>query len=520
MKKRLPQVKIIGGNFKGFKIQFIPNKLIRPTSNKTRETLFNWLMHDIQKAQCLDMFAGTGAIGLEALSRGAEFVFFVEKNKDLCECIQKNLNILSLEKKAIVINEDSLKKDFKKENKFSRTEYEKFLIKNNMDYYLTFLNDTVFSNSTPFGNYSPPPLPLMIVTSGFEIFSRSGDSLSLVYSETGGYNEAGDPKSINQNIILESASDYWTLNTSKDIITDIFEGLQLTIVQDVESAVIKSQGWYEVFSPDKEIIILPFPYIDHRESKIVPWDFEITFLSSDNLYIENKVLESNFIYDHNGLTPNALLLNSTFDFNVMNMSFNHNANLVVHDQDNNGEYDKLKDLVLVGSVNNDGKWLGTSFVIDFRGILENTYPDPGDIYSIEFKRPFWSTDTLHFQTFSFQDSINVKAENNSLDDIRVVPNPYVGTNVFEEAILNSDLNQRRKLMFTHLPARCKIKIYTISGVLVDEINVFNSTNKGIAYWDLLTNEGLEVSAGMYVYHVESFTEGSIGSKVGKFGVIK
>ena len=119
MKKRLPQVKIIGGNFKGFKIQFIPNKLIRPTSNKTRETLFNWLMHDIQKAQCLDMFAGTGAIGLEALSRGAEFVFFVEKNKNLCEYIQKNLNILSLEKKAKVINADSLKKDFKKEIKKS-----------------------------------------------------------------------------------------------------------------------------------------------------------------------------------------------------------------------------------------------------------------------------------------------------------------------------------------------------------------------------------------------------------------
>jgi len=119
MKKRLPQVKIIGGNFKGFKIQFIPNKLIRPTSNKTRETLFNWLMHDIQKAQCLDMFAGTGAIGLEALSRGAEFVFFVEKNKNLCESIQKNLNILSLEKKAKVINADSLKKDFKKEIKKS-----------------------------------------------------------------------------------------------------------------------------------------------------------------------------------------------------------------------------------------------------------------------------------------------------------------------------------------------------------------------------------------------------------------
>jgi|TARA_B110000263_G_scaffold104545_1_gene91286 hypothetical protein len=398
----------------------------------------------------------------------------------------------------------------------------KNLIKDKI-YQLIFKNDTLFSNNNAH-------LPLMIVTNGFEVFSKIADtdSLELVYSETGGYDDVGNPNSINQNITFESIiingnqREFWSLDTSKDVITDIFDGIQLTIHQDVKSAFSKTQGWYEVFSPDKEVIILPFPSIDHRESKLVPWDCDIIFMNEDSLYIETNVVSYDNIYNHDDvkLEEETVLINNTYDFKVYNRSLGQSANLVVQDMNGNGEYEKLSDLVLVGSVDSEGIWIGTSFVIDFRGILDSSYPDPGDIYSVEFKRPFWSTDTLNFQTFSFQDSINVQAENNSLDDIRVVPNPYVGTNIFEEAILNSDFNQRRKLMFTHLPARCKIKIYTISGVLVDEINVFNASSNGIAYWDLLTNEGLEIAAGMYVYHVESFAEASKGYKVGKFGVIK
>ena len=78
--KRAPYIKIVGGDFKGLKIFFKPSKLTRPTSNKSRETLFNWLMHDIKGSTCLDMFAGTGALGIEALSRGASFVCFIENH--------------------------------------------------------------------------------------------------------------------------------------------------------------------------------------------------------------------------------------------------------------------------------------------------------------------------------------------------------------------------------------------------------------------------------------------------------
>ena len=73
-------------------------------------------------------------------------------------------------------------------------------------------------------------------------------------------------------------------------------------------------------------------------------------------------------------------------------------------------------------------------------------------------------------------------------------------------------------MFTHLPARCEIKIFTISGVLVNTIDVNNSYDDGKAYWDLLSNEGLEVAAGMYIYHVQS----KINEKfsLGKFAIVK
>ena len=83
MSKRQATTKIIAGTFKGTKIPFKPSKLLRPTENKTKETLFNWLLNDLNKKICLDMFAGTGSLGIEAISRGAEFVLFVEKDKRL-----------------------------------------------------------------------------------------------------------------------------------------------------------------------------------------------------------------------------------------------------------------------------------------------------------------------------------------------------------------------------------------------------------------------------------------------------
>lgn len=74
-------IRIIGGQYRGKKIPFPDIDGLRPTPDRVRETLFNWLMNDIRNARCLDAFAGSGALGLEAFSRGALEVCCVEKNR-------------------------------------------------------------------------------------------------------------------------------------------------------------------------------------------------------------------------------------------------------------------------------------------------------------------------------------------------------------------------------------------------------------------------------------------------------
>ena len=73
-------IRIIGGQFRGKKLTFPAVDGLRPTPDRVRETLFNWLMHDIRDANCLDAFAGSGALGFEAFSRGAAKVTFLEKD--------------------------------------------------------------------------------------------------------------------------------------------------------------------------------------------------------------------------------------------------------------------------------------------------------------------------------------------------------------------------------------------------------------------------------------------------------
>ena len=71
-------VRIIGGTWRGRRVHFPDSPGLRPTPDRVRETLFNWLQHSIAGTRCLDLFAGSGALGLEALSRGAREVLFVE----------------------------------------------------------------------------------------------------------------------------------------------------------------------------------------------------------------------------------------------------------------------------------------------------------------------------------------------------------------------------------------------------------------------------------------------------------
>ncbi|MCB1705827.1 MAG: 16S rRNA (guanine(966)-N(2))-methyltransferase RsmD [Halioglobus sp.] len=88
------QVRIIGGQWRGRKLSFPPADGLRPTGDRTRETLFNWLAPHIHGARCADLFAGSGALGLEALSRGAAHCDFVDIAGAAVRQIQHHLETL------------------------------------------------------------------------------------------------------------------------------------------------------------------------------------------------------------------------------------------------------------------------------------------------------------------------------------------------------------------------------------------------------------------------------------------
>ena len=112
MAKRQATTRIIAGKYRGTKLTFKPNKSLRPTESKTKETLFNWLFNDLDNKNCLDMFAGTGSLGFEALSRGAKEVIFIEKQKSLCNSIEDVAKQLGIKKKCRIINANSTSINF------------------------------------------------------------------------------------------------------------------------------------------------------------------------------------------------------------------------------------------------------------------------------------------------------------------------------------------------------------------------------------------------------------------------
>ena len=84
----MSEIRIIGGQWRGRRIPVLDLPGLRPTPNRIRETLFNWLSLSVRGARCLDLFAGTGALGFEALSRGAAFVTFVDSSSQITQTLR------------------------------------------------------------------------------------------------------------------------------------------------------------------------------------------------------------------------------------------------------------------------------------------------------------------------------------------------------------------------------------------------------------------------------------------------
>jgi 16S rRNA (guanine966-N2)-methyltransferase len=104
-------MRIIAGKFKGRIIKFPNSKLVRPTTDKTKESIFNYLVHsiDFEGIKVCDIYAGSGSLGLEALSRGASEVHFVEKDFHVSKMLQENISSLKADDDCRIFRMEAVK---------------------------------------------------------------------------------------------------------------------------------------------------------------------------------------------------------------------------------------------------------------------------------------------------------------------------------------------------------------------------------------------------------------------------
>jgi 16S rRNA (guanine966-N2)-methyltransferase len=103
----MSSLRVISGKARGRRLRTVPGDATRPITDRAKESLFNILGPDIAGATVLDMFAGTGSVGIEALSRGARWVRFIDQQRQAIETIRANLAVTGLEQGAEVLRQDA-----------------------------------------------------------------------------------------------------------------------------------------------------------------------------------------------------------------------------------------------------------------------------------------------------------------------------------------------------------------------------------------------------------------------------
>lgn len=101
-------MRVIAGTARSLRLKTLEGMETRPTTDRIKETVFNMLQNDIQGSSFLDLFSGSGAIGIEALSRGARSAVFVDNNREAIKCIEENLNHTKFTNQARVISSESV----------------------------------------------------------------------------------------------------------------------------------------------------------------------------------------------------------------------------------------------------------------------------------------------------------------------------------------------------------------------------------------------------------------------------
>ena len=279
----------------------------------------------------------------------------------------------------------------------------------------------------------------------------------------------------------------------------IFNGIRLFVEMDELNLDIANTGWTSASNSNYNVSVRPR---GNQDANKFPADYEIRF--------SNSLVDSSSQPGKGHIKANFQIWDVT-----------------------SGRLPKRQRFVIVEkSVSNDSLWTPGEAIILLSGdsgltqtweliITEDQFlppkaPQDGDIYFIATKRPFSSEDVYSFQTVA--SSIDDFTASLKLDNITVVPNPYVVTNAIEPLDRQTPRDRgQRRLYFNHLPKKCTIRIFTVSGELVTTLQHDAAIDDGKEFWDLTSKDNFPVAYGIYIYHVDA---GNLGQKIGRMAIIK
>jgi len=299
---------------------------------------------------------------------------------------------------------------------------------------------------------------------------------------------------------------------------DFFDGMRVNITNDwVITRKIDESGWSPLYEENYKYTFSPYEAFGIL-NRGVAYPVDYSFIFSDVVDQESDSLL--FLQKRGSSVIEVIVAPTATNFRVIDNVTGEDVKYAFIDFNRPDDYfieaGKLSanDQVVFFEELEDTTIFTWKFAIAGNDSIAHV-PTLGDTFKITTTKPFRTGDTFKFTSQASR--IDNQLAKEQMDKIKVVPNPYVAAAIWEPKNPFSTGRGDREIHFTHLPMKCTIRIYTVDGELVQTIEHEGQINDGTESWDMLTKDNLDISYGVYVYHVDA---PGVGEKVGKFAVIK
>jgi len=359
------------------------------------------------------------------------------------------------------------------------------------------INTVVVTPNAPAAGYNPPEIVSFDHTEGpatgdvwVEIIDpllvRDANQYQIIFDDTSQGKTTFSVFDVTGNTLLLAGAD----DVAGTDFNPIFDGIRVFAKEDPITIVESLSGWQE--------------------------GSQSTFEYRLNLFFQGTPFAADYEIRFSEIGVDTSTNNIPTNFTVWNVTDDRKTNFEFRDGDRNNRW-TANDFIAIREVI-DGVETRTwqiTLIVPRDSEIPRIEPQPGDVFLFITTKPFRLGDVYELETkAAFVDKAQAT---NELDDIGVVPNPYIAAASFEPRNLFREGRGERRISFIHLPPRCTIRIFTVTGFLVDTIEHDSAVNDGAETWDLVSKDGMDIAYGLYIYHVDA---PGIGQKIGKFAVVK